>query len=163
MNTTSLNVMPLRPYLKTTYDVSELLDILQRLQGDIFQKRTTLEKSLQTDIPVPLSTIIMKMANEQKVTLQDPTATDRFLTELQDAIKAIPALHLTVSISPTLQLINQISDWLLLQVPEHVILDFTTDRSLIGGAKVGFNGKYVDYSLKKQVAGLLTTNLEKSA
>ena len=154
MNALTNNLTSLRPYLKTTYDVTELLDSLQTVQNNIFKGHTTLAENLETQIPVPLSSIIIKLATTQQVRLDDPVTSGQFLAQLQDAIKNIPVLHLTISFSPTLQLINQLSDWLLLNMPHHVILDFTTDRTLIGGAKVGFQGKYVDHSLKKQVAGL---------
>lgn len=154
MTTSTITTTTLRPYLKTTYDVTELLDSLQTVQNTIFTGHTTFSESLKTQIPIPISTSITKLATEQQIRLDDPVADKQFLIRLQDAIKNIPVLHLTISFSPTLQLINQISDWLILNMPHHVILDFTIDRTLIGGAKVGFQGKYIDHSLKKQIAGL---------
>ena len=158
MTIKTLSIESLRPYLKTTYDVKEFIESLQNLQKDIFQKHTTLTQSLETQIPAPLSTILKKLATEQKIHEDDLTESEHFLLQLQEAITAIPSLQLTISFSPTLSLINQINDWLLLHVPEHVILDFTTDRSIIGGAQIAFHGKYKDYSLKKEVTKLFTQN-----
>ena len=69
------------------------------------------------------------------------------LRELEEILKTLKLLKLTLAVSPTPALVDTISSWVKTNVGEDVVLDISLDSNLMGGAQISFSGKYADYSL----------------
>jgi len=148
----ALDLQPLRSYLRTTYDMRMVLAPLEELQQAFYKQKQPFIETLDKQIPFPLSDTLKQMASKEKIDLANPTQAQEFFVQMQKAIQQIPVVHVTMSFQPTIALINTMIRWLSENITSFVILDFDIDRTLIGSAKIQFNGKYKDYSIKKRLA-----------
>lgn len=153
MNQT-LNLLPLSPYLSTSYHMQELLAALEKLQTAHFQRKQHFLTTLEQEIPFPLSETLKQLATTHKVNFDDLVQTETFFNLIRQEIEKLPHLTLTVSISPTIFLIKEINQWLVTNLKQPMILDFIVDETIIGGAKIAFKGKLIDHTVKKQIEGL---------
>lgn len=149
-----INLLPISSYLSTGYHVRELTKALDRVQNGMFHQKQTFLKTLEKEIAFPLNEALSKLAISNEVNLDDLEEVDRFLSTLRDTIQTIPRMTLTLSVDPTLDLIRDINEWITLNLQAVIILDFVVDQSIIGGAKVAYNGKIVDHSLRKRVENM---------
>lgn len=146
-----INLSLLQPYLKTTYHTREILIAIDQLQTAFFQKKQSFLKTLEVEIPFPLSETLKKLAEDHQINLENAADTDMFFGDVREAIQQIPVLTLTLSFSPTMSMIDKIYGWLGLNAHNQIMLDFKVDESLIGGAQITFKGKYKDFSLKHEM------------
>lgn len=70
------------------------------------------------------------------------------LSKLLKLLGELKILKLTLAISPTPAMIDDISTWVKKNVGQDVVLDIKMDESIIAGAQISLDGKYGDYSLK---------------
>lgn len=153
-----INLLPLSSYLSTSYHVREVTKSLDRLQSSMFHRNQPFLKTLEQEISFPLSETLAKLAISNEVNLDDLEEVDRFLSMLRDNIQIIPRMTLTLTFEPTLDLIRDINEWITVNLQAAIILDFEIDKSLIGGAKVAYNGKIVDHSLRKRVETMMKSS-----
>lgn len=148
----TIDLQPLRAYLRTAYDMRMVLAVLEELQQSFYKQKQSFSDTLDKQVPFPLSDTLKQLATKEQVDLNDNNQAQIFFSNLQKAIQEIPVVHVIMSIQPTIALINDMVHWLSANVKQFVILDFEVDKTLIGSAKIQFNGVYKDYSLKKQLA-----------
>lgn len=98
-----------------------------------------------------MSALLKDLAVENQVNLDNKAEVDLFLNRLRDDVQVIPHLILTLSVQPTLELIQVINEWIIVNLRKAIILDFEHDANIIGGAIVSYHGKIVDHSLKTQL------------
>lgn len=152
---TAIDLLPLSKYLSNSHDVKELLSALEHLKASYFHKNQTFAQTLEKEIPFPLSTSLVDIAKAHGVNLNDLPQAETFFTELTKAIENLPHMTLTVTFHPTLELIKEINRWVTDNLKQAVVLEFTVDETIVGGAKIAFKGKIVDHSLKKKMATLM--------
>jgi F0F1-type ATP synthase delta subunit len=140
----------LRPQLKTTYDAKRLLKILEHLQESLFKNTATFEEVFNHDISFPLNEILRDLFEQHTIKINDQTNMQGFLTQLITTIKNLPTLDLTLSIAPHGQLLDKLNAWLTYNAPKPMLLAITVEPQLIGGIKIGIDGKYYDYSLQSK-------------
>lgn len=75
----------------------------------------------------------------------------KYFEGLSKSIEDLQILSLEVAIEPTGEMMQKIYDWVLTAIDRHVILDISVNPSIIAGAKISFNGKFVDNSLEKSL------------
>lgn len=68
-------------------------------------------------------------------------------------------LELVIAFEPDADLRASLLDWAQEQFGKDVMLQVRVDKSLIAGAEVYFEGKYMDVSLRKDVDKILNTPL----
>lgn len=147
-----INPMALKKYLKTREDANYLVVLLERLSDGLFTNTINPDDVLEREIPYELSALLRKMMMENQLNQQDRAQLSSFVTTLKDAIVALPTIDLTVAIVPTQEVISLIHDWFLRNYQKLVVLNITTDQSLLAGTVIQFNGTHKDYSLKKQLS-----------
>ncbi len=153
--TETMNLIELSPYLQTTADAKLLSGLLTKLHESFFKKQQSPDAIWAKEIPATLSSSLQKLAAENNVSTSDPSSMQSFLVKVQESITALPQLELTLSIAPTKDFIKQITRTIARQSNKLVLIALKVDQSIIAGAQIGFQGRYKDYSLRKQ---LETTN-----
>lgn len=145
-----VNLHKLMPYLKTTYDAKRLLHMLEHLEDALFKNTTTFEETFKKDLPFPLNELLTDLFTEQNIKVTDQANVKIFLTKLITTIRSLPTINLTISMAPTGQFVDNISKWISLNMQRPLLLAITVDPKLIAGVKIGFGGKYYDYSLQSK-------------
>ncbi|HEX8931635.1 MAG TPA: F0F1 ATP synthase subunit delta [Patescibacteria group bacterium] len=146
-----INLITISPFISTTYHLAEFNLALDKLQQSFFQKNQNLIETLEQEIPFPLSDNLKKLALENEVNLQNIEQVNEFINKIRDEVRQIKRLTLTIGISPTLKLIQAINRWIILNIKQVVVLEFVTDKTIVAGARIEFDGKITDYSVRKQM------------
>lgn len=73
------------------------------------------------------------------------------LSKVERLGNALPVVTLELAFEPTESIIKTISYWFVKRIQTKVILDFTLERRIIGGAYVAVNGTYKDYTLQTKI------------
>ena len=153
-----INLFPISNYLQTSYHTKEVIQSLDKLQEEIFKKERSPVDILNKDIPFPLSDSLIKLAGDNNVDLNNSVAADMFFSDLREEISKLPILTITLAISPTLELVKELNDWVIANVKGFAATDFVVDKSLIAGAIVEFKGKTRDHSARKLLSGVSTVD-----
>jgi F0F1-type ATP synthase delta subunit len=95
---------------------------------------------------------LLQAVTEAKVSTTEAASLQRYLGELQAQIKALPVVTIRMAIIPSNDLLRSISKWFDAVMSEKTLVSYVLDSTVIGGAAIEWNGAYLDYSLKKQLA-----------
>lgn len=77
------------------------------------------------------------------------------ITELKNQLAMVKFMELTISFEPSTKTINKISSLVKSSISPNIALDIKIDKEIIGGAVISYNGKYLDFSLKKKLEEVL--------
>ena len=150
--TNTIDLLPLHPHLNTKKDANDLLLKFESISQKLFKKNSKPSEIIANEFPYELNKIILKMANDLGVNIEDKLAIQSFFKRIIEAISGLSVINLTLAIEPDLETIKLINQWFYLNIGKMVLLDITLDTSLIGGAIVSFNGRTIDSSLITQIA-----------
>jgi hypothetical protein len=74
-----------------------------------------------------------------------------FLETLRKQIMSARVLEITIATCLSEQSLSRISVWVKEHFGENVVLNVLVDKTILAGAKISFNGKHKDCSLKEQL------------
>lgn len=121
-----------------------LLEELQALENSLYKTgEGNWEAVVNSRLGSEFAGIIFKEINDAGIDKK------KYLRELMVAVKAMKTIKVTIAINPTKNLVSNITEWVKRNLNAGIIVSVETDKSIIGGARIAFNGKYSDYSLKK--------------
>lgn len=72
-----------------------------------------------------------------------------FLKSLRQIVLDLPGISLTVALSPTQDMIDEISEWLVNTLGKNVVISIKLKPEIIGGAEISYLGKYHSLTLDK--------------
>ncbi len=141
-----------------TIDLSELfstrpqaVDFSARLTvviKQIFEKDFNPEKSLLAQYGIEKKDAIMTLLRDNNINAQSRQDIKVFFEKIQEKINLMQVISMVLAFEPREQTLQNLSRWFLLNANKQVLLDIKVDRSLIGGAAILSNGKYLDFSIK---------------
>lgn len=76
---------------------------------------------------------------------------DLDIDDLYKKLKKVEIVKIVLAIEPTVGILNKIRDFFDTNYDQKVIFDYETDKSMLGGIKIIYKGKYFDYSVWTQV------------
>lgn len=127
--------------IRTKQDARKLADELDLLMAKlylaekgIFEK--TLDKKIRSWVSVLIKEGLSKVADKEG-----------YLQGLLAEISKLKTLHLTISFEPTEEGLDRFHSWVQSNVGQGVILEISVEPSLLGGAKIIYQGRYLDLSL----------------
>lgn len=131
--------------VKTKYDkeiltreIDLVLESLYLTQEKAFEE--TLEKRVRAEVADLLRTLKLKEKNFQG-----------FLKALRQVLVELKQIDMTIAIEPSEELINQVYNWFKTTLNESLVINFSKNPDLIGGAQIAYKGKYYEFSLKKEL------------
>ena len=123
---------------------TRLAVVIQRLYENDFG----IESALTDIFGIQKKDSFMALLRAHNVTIDRVDALKIFLIKVQDAIAKLPVLDITVAFEPHQKNLQAVSDWFLINLKKQILLNVTVDRHIIGGAKISYQGKYIDASIK---------------
>lgn len=129
---------------------SQADDFSQRLTiilDAIYTTNFNLEKVLTSELGMRKKDACMKLLRENKIDESSTSGVQEFFKKIQETMSHFPLVLLTIAFEPTNETLTALSQWFLFTLKKHVILDIHTDRNLIAGATVTYNGRFKNYSL----------------
>jgi F0F1-type ATP synthase delta subunit len=118
-----------------------LLGLIGRTQGDVAD---VLKKTSPRYCDV-----LLKYLEAKEAFTREKAA--RELEALAKSLKSVNELELTLAVNPTEDFVSGCFAWVQKNVGEDVVLNIKKDPALVGGAKITYKGKYLDYSLARKL------------
>lgn len=131
----------------TVPDLNNYVRMLDNLKPVIFKETNNLSQMLQQELPPKLANYITTYAETTNLNLNDQTDAQRLIQQIVYILHQVPIAEITVPAPLTNKQIIKICKWWRNKTNKPVILNIKIDTDLIAGIRIGFEGKYVDYSL----------------
>ncbi len=141
-------------------------DFATRLNAIVDMMYTTnfdLEKALMHELGIHKKDAFMKLLRENKMSDASHSAMQDFLKKMQETITSLPVVSLTIAFEPSEETLKALSQWFLTTRNKQVLFDILTDEKLIAGAIITSNGKFKDYSIRKDFDRIIRSELMKPA
>lgn len=78
-----------------------------------------------------------------------------FLKSLRQILIDLKEVQLTLAFEPTEELIDDIYKWFKTNLNTSFVINFNYEPNLIGGAQIAYQGKFYEYSLRKELEQVL--------
>ncbi len=131
----------------TVSDLNNYIRLLDKLKPVIFKQSTNLSETLQQELPPKLANYITTYAETTNLNLNDQTDAQRLIQQIIYIFHLVPVAEITVPGPLTNKQIIKICRWWRSETNKAVILNIKIDPDLIAGIRIGYEGRYVDYSL----------------
>jgi len=92
---------------------------------------------------------------------EQPEAIKEILSDLKKAVSKFRPLKIDLAFEPTNEIIDQLNFWVDEELGLEVVLDIGYEKTLLGGARIAFAGKYGDFSAAKMITEILQSEKEK--
>jgi F0F1-type ATP synthase delta subunit len=137
--------------LKTTLDVENLSCEIDTFMSSFLKSdKTSLEKSLDL-ISVDSAKKITQTFSKNNLNINDKDTVIDFFETLKDLLNKFKVIKLVLAFNPTYKIITNIHNFVKDTIGVGYILDIEISEEILGGAIIIFNGKYCDFSLKKDI------------
>lgn len=137
--------------LKTKGQVNDFSLEIDTLLSALFKSsKMALDKAIAS-ISTNSAKKIMDIFSKNKLDSADREMIRDFLDTLKDLIKKFKVISLTLAFDPSPKTIEKIHEYVSDNIGIGYIFDIGIDESLMGGAIISFNGKYCDFTLKKNL------------
>lgn len=135
----------------TTTQANNFVTQLDDVINSLFVTRENIEKKLDKILPFEKKERISILCQKNNIDINDLNLMQKFLSNLKDHIKKLPIINLQIAYDAAEKNIIDISSWFTLNLKQKILINVTINKKLIGGAIIGYNGIYKDYSLKKRL------------
>jgi hypothetical protein len=140
--------LDLSSFFITKAQASDFAARLALVLEKVYTTDFELEKTIGAQFSLPKKDQILKLFRENQISETSPTEIQGFLKKLQESVAALPVVTLTIPFEPNDETLKAFSDWFLFTLKKQVIFAIEIDETLLAGARITFNGKYKDYSLR---------------
>lgn len=141
-----------------TLDLSDFFST--RSQAEDFSQRLTFvakeafatgfdpEKSLIEHLGIVKKEAFIVLMRNNNVNPQSRLSIKDFIDKVQAKIASFGVVSMVFAFEPTDRTLQALSHWFILNTNKQVLFDIKIDKSLVGGAAILSNGKYLDYSIR---------------
>jgi F0F1-type ATP synthase delta subunit len=143
--------LPIISHIYSLEDRAYVLEKLSQLESGAFMVGKPFEEQVHESFSLPIAESLLKAASEANVSAGNGAGVQKFLSDLQAQIKALPVITLRLAITPSSDLLRDSSRWFESVLGEKTLVSYVIDPALLGGAAIEWNGSYLDFSLKKQL------------
>ena len=63
-------------------------------------------------------------------------------------ISALPVLSLTIAFEPQDGTLKTLAEWFFINMHKQMLFELEVDRKVIAGAKIKYNGKFYDFTIR---------------
>lgn len=138
-------------HVHTTLDRDELKKIIVLLLASLFQEKKSFQEQLEGVVGISWKARLTDFFAKEGVALSDRARIEEKLTRLQKMLESLPVVRLTLAFDPPTHAIEAIASWLQATIRKPVVLDITQDHTILGGARIEFEGRYLDGSLRSKL------------
>lgn len=121
-------------------------------------KNKNLDEILSSLTGISTSSLIKKILSDNNISSSDFASCEKILSQVKDGVKKMKVVKITLAIDPSNEIIAHISEWINQNLETNTLIDIDKDESILGGAVLSINGKYKDFSLKKNLEDVLARN-----
>jgi F0F1-type ATP synthase delta subunit len=142
--------------LKTTQEVADFVCEIDTLMLTFSKsEKMTMEKILDS-ISINSAKKIMQIFTKNNLDINDKDTVAGFFETLKELLKKFKVIKLVLAFDPTRKTIENIHNFIRETMGIGYILDIEVSEDILAGAIVIFNGKYSDFTLKKNIEDAFT-------
>lgn len=150
-----IDLTPIIKEVRTVDDVRMLRAGLEALEMNLYgvgikSWHNVLAKVLPEKFSVQLKDLLAQLPAEQQ-----PETIRELLADLKKAIGKFKTLKIDLAFEPANEVIDQLNFWVDEKLGLAVALDIGYEKTLIGGARIIFAGRYGDFSAAKYLEDIL--------
>ena len=143
-----MDQLDLSAFFTTKSQASDFSVRLAVVADQAYETGFNLENTLMQQFGIEKKDKFITLLRDQQINTGSAANLKDFLIKVQESVAAIPVLSLTLAFEPTVESMKALTDWFLLNLKKQVLFDVKVDTSIIGGALITFNGKFLDFSIK---------------
>ena len=132
-----------------------LRSAIGRLEESLYRAdANTFEEILKTHVPKEIADIIQE--EERSGTFEEKReALKKMIETIKKKLDECESIKIDIAFEPSEATVEKVSEWLRKEIGESVVLDIGHDRSLLGGARIMYRGKYKEYALANMINDVL--------
>ncbi len=153
--------LDLSDFFKTKGQALDFSMRLAIISQKIFETNFDLRKELMEQFGIKKTDKFFSLLRDNKINESSPESVKEFCNIIQLKMSALSVMTLKLALEPREQALQALSQWFVVNINKQVIFDISVDPTLIGGAAIYFNGKYLDFSVKTKFDQILNEMLTK--
>ncbi len=144
--------------LTTREDVYALEEKLENLYTLIGKVNTTLEPKIKDILDYNTFNAFLEDFKNLRLQPNNQTDLENYIDFIKKKIEKINYLKLTLAITPSKELIDEIFYWINKNIGQDVVLDLTVDKRLIAGSIIEYGGRFKNYSIQAKLDAFWAKN-----
>lgn len=144
----NMDTIDLSDFFKTKAEAQEFADQIASVVEKVYENNFSLEKALTEKLGIQKKDKIINLLRDNSISAKSNNEVKEFFGKILDKCSNISTLSITLAFEPDEKTMNLLSEWCILNLGKQVVFDVNVDRSLIAGAKIFYNGKYFNFSIK---------------
>ena len=139
--------------LRTKTEVSDVLLCLDEFAKTFFSAKTSEEQQqIFKKLPKEIADVLIAHFATEKITPENQISMTRQIDELAAKLRACQSIQMTIAFQPDDAAIALFSDWIKENIRADLLIDLQFDKSIVGGLLLIADGKYKDYTVRKNLA-----------
>lgn len=148
-------------HVRTKVEADFLIDKIEDLTNSLYQlTKESFSQIVRRNLPSNLGEALYSELSKHNLTFEHPKELKTYLTTLKELLQNMQTVSLTVSFSPSDELLTDISEKAKLLFGANVLVELHVQEDLIGGAIVVTHGKFTDASVKSKLSKVFQTNAQ---
>ena len=143
--------------VRTVNDQITLRDAIGVIEGGLYRKDgLETNRILADNLPERLYQVIRKVLAEK--IFSDSEELKKYIAGIKDRLQKMKEIYFEIVFDPDEYFIGEISEWILKELGEDIVIDFYLNPSIVGGAVIISGGEYFDFTM----SAILERTFEKS-
>lgn len=144
--------LPLVQKIATTEEAANLMEKISSFLTSLYTiSQRGIKERIQTIFSPNWAEMILGQMRDLNIDLTNQQQVNNFFTILSKDLSSLETLSLTLAFAPTAGTLQRISQVVKKAFGLEVVIEVTIKPEIIGGAIIVFAGRYMDFSLKKQL------------
>lgn len=144
-------------FVKTIQEADSLIENIDNLMFIFFKSEKISIKEALDSINTGFASEIMQVFKKNNLDINNRNSVIDFFKNLKELIKKFKVIRLVLAFDPTDKTIENIHNFVKETLGIGYIFDIEVSQNILAGAIVIFNGKYIDYSLKRRIEDTFET------
>jgi F0F1-type ATP synthase delta subunit len=137
--------------LKTTGEVESFVGEIDTLMLKFFESEEVSPEKMLDSISEGSSLKIRQVFAKNNLNFNNRETVSKFFKTLKELIKKLKAIKIVLAFDPSAKTIENIHNFITDSLGIGYILEIEVLQEILAGAIVIFNGKYIDFSLRKRI------------
>lgn len=130
------------------------LQEVEQLTKSLYDTRFSVQYKLDAYLSLKVNQIIVYYLHRSNIELEDTLKVQALLNEIVEFVQGFDTVAITLGFDPSMRFLREVAQWFSVLLGRKVLLDVNIENSVVGGCIVNYNGKYIDYTLKKTLEEL---------
>lgn len=146
-----MDELNLSEFFTTKNQASEFMVKLDQIIATIFETKFDLEVALGKYFSFSQKDKFLKFLRISKVNTKNPTELKQFFEKIKESVSQMKVINLKLAFEPSDKNLISFSNWFRMNVKKQFLFEITVDPKIVAGVEINFNGKYLDFSIRRSL------------